>query len=147
MGYVLNFKDPSKCSNCCRLNFQKRSPLIRYMSFKNLTILFKSEFKTPLLISCYYLIWQCKITRKKGLYICSWVWYRRESLCKYELCMLLNPKYILFKGQLNLEWIYEVIVSPKTQTKNYNYFCRTIQTRMVALFFVIFWECRQFFWL
>ena len=97
MGYVLNLMDPSKCSNCCRLNFQKRSPLIRYRSFKNLAILCKSESKSPLLISCYYLIWQSKITRKKGLYICSWVWYRRESLCKYELCMLLNPKYILFK--------------------------------------------------
>ena len=39
------------------------------------------------------------------------------------------------KGQLNLEWIYEVIVSPIMQTKNYKDFCPTKQTRIVALFF------------
>ena len=44
-----------------------------------------------------------------------------------------------FKGQLNSELIYEVIVSPKMQTKNYKDFCPTIQTRIVALFLVIFW--------
>ena len=38
------------------------------------------------------------------------------------------------KGQSNSERIYEVIVSPKIQTKNYKYFCPTIQTRIVALF-------------
>ena len=27
------------------------------------------------------------------------------------------------KGQLNLEWIYEVIISPKIPTKNYKDFC------------------------
>ena len=39
-------------------------------------------------------------------------------------------KYI--KGQLSSEWIYEVIVSLKMQTKNYKYFCPTKQTRIVA---------------
>ena len=39
------------------------------------------------------------------------------------------------KGQLNSEQIYEVIVSPKMQTKNYKDFCPTIQTRIVALCF------------
>ena len=34
------------------------------------------------------------------------------------------------KGQLNSEWIYEVIVSPKMQ--NYKDFCPTKQTRIVA---------------
>ena len=29
------------------------------------------------------------------------------------------------KGQLKSEWIYEVIVSPKMQTKNYKDFCPT----------------------
>ena len=29
----------------------------------------------------------------------------------------------LSKGQLNSEWIYEVIVSPKMPTKNYQNFC------------------------
>ena len=36
------------------------------------------------------------------------------------------------KGQLNSEWIYEVIVSPKMPTKNYKDFCPTKQTRIVA---------------
>ena len=36
------------------------------------------------------------------------------------------------KGQLNSEWIYEVIVSPKMQTKNYKDFCPTKQTSIVA---------------
>ena len=39
------------------------------------------------------------------------------------------------KGQLNSEWIYEVIVSPKMQTQNYKDFCPTIQTRIVVLYF------------
>ena len=36
------------------------------------------------------------------------------------------------KGQLNSELIYEVIVSPKMQTKNYKDICPTKQTRVVA---------------
>ena len=36
------------------------------------------------------------------------------------------------KGQLNSEWIYEVIVSPKMQAKKYKEFCPTKQTRIVA---------------
>ena len=32
----------------------------------------------------------------------------------------------LIKGQLNSEWIYEVIVSPKMPTKNYQDFCPTL---------------------
>ena len=43
------------------------------------------------------------------------------------------------KGQLNSEWIYEVASSNKMQTKNYKHFWPTIQTRIVALFLVIFW--------
>ena len=39
------------------------------------------------------------------------------------------------KGQLNSEWIYEVIVYPKMQTKNYKDFCPTKQTRIVAPIF------------
>ena len=36
------------------------------------------------------------------------------------------------KGQLNWEWIYEVIVSPKMQTKNYKDFVRisTLASKM-----------------
>ena len=36
------------------------------------------------------------------------------------------------KGQLNSEWIYEGIVSPKMQIKNYKDFCPTKQTRIIA---------------
>ena len=36
------------------------------------------------------------------------------------------------KGQLNSEWIYEVIISPKMLIKNYKDFCPTKQTRIVA---------------
>ena len=39
---------------------------------------------------------------------------------------------VLSKGQSNSEWIYEVIVSPKMQTKNEKDFCPTKQTRIVA---------------
>ena len=46
--------------------------------------------------------------------------------------------YKVIKGQLNSEWIYEVIVSPKKPTKNYKDFCPTKQTRIVALFFGYF---------
>ena len=39
------------------------------------------------------------------------------------------------KGQLNSEWIYEVNISPKMQTKFFKDFCPTKQTKIVALFF------------
>ena len=39
---------------------------------------------------------------------------------------------IFLKGQLNSEWIYEVIVSPQMPTVNYPDFCPTKQTRVVA---------------
>ena len=42
------------------------------------------------------------------------------------------------KGQLNSEWIYEVIVSHQKPTKNYKDFGPTKQTRIVALFFGLF---------
>ena len=38
----------------------------------------------------------------------------------------------LCKGQLNSEWIDEVIVSPQKPTKNYKDFCPTKQTRIAA---------------
>ena len=61
-----------------------------------------------------------------------WIWIM--ILIKY-----LSTSSEVVKGQLNPEWIYEVIVSPKMQTKNYKDFCHTKQTRIVALFLVIFW--------
>ena len=36
------------------------------------------------------------------------------------------------KGQLDSEWIYEIIVCPKMQTKNYKDFCPTKQIRFEA---------------
>ena len=52
----------------------------------------------------------------------------------YKLCLKLLKVYFLAqdKGQLNSEWIYEVIVSPKMQTENYKDFCPTKQTRIIA---------------
>ena len=47
----------------------------------------------------------------------------------------------LFKGQLNSEWIYEVIVSPKISTKNYRDFCPGSLLEGRAEIFVIFgWD-------
>ena len=56
---------------------------------------------------------------------------------------LAMPSYS--KGQLNSEWIYEVIISPKMPTKKFPDFCPIKQTRIVALFWWSFGECRQFF--
>jgi hypothetical protein len=39
------------------------------------------------------------------------------------------------KGQLNSECIYEVIVSLKMPTKNYEHFCHTKQTRIVKFIY------------
>ena len=47
--------------------------------------------------------------------------------------------YHVPKGQLNSEWIYEVAFSPKMPTKIFPDFCPTKETRIVALFLVIFW--------
>ena len=50
------------------------------------------------------------------------------------------------KGQLNSEWIYEVNISPKIQTKNYRYFCPNpiinFQGRNLCNFWLGFWEKR-----
>ena len=45
------------------------------------------------------------------------------------------------KGQLNSEWIYEVIISPKIPTKNYRDFCPGILLEGRAEISVIFgWD-------
>ena len=47
----------------------------------------------------------------------------------------------LFKGQLNSEWIYEVIVSSKIPTKNYRDFCLGSLLEGRAKIFVVFgWD-------
>ena len=49
------------------------------------------------------------------------------SATKYKVNLILfiqhNPSDIATKGQLNTEWIYEVIVSPKMSTENSENFC------------------------
>ena len=40
------------------------------------------------------------------------------------------------KGQLNLEWIYEVIVSPKMPTKNFPDFCPTLSGQKSGIILV-----------
>ena len=70
----------------------------------------------------------------------SWPWnilsifdiFRRT--CQNLLVCLL-PAWHFPKGQLNSEWIFEVIVSPEMQTENYMDFCPTIHTRIIAHFF------------
>ena len=68
-------------------------------------------------------------------------WFLNKVLRSMGVC------YAIAKGQLNSEWIYEVIVSPKMPTKIFPDFCPTKQTRIVAIFLWFFGECRQFFWL
>ena len=60
------------------------------------------------------------------------------NLCNYwrlfclVLFFCLSSSSTPFKGQLNSEWIYEVIVSLKMQTKNSKDFFTTKQTRIIA---------------
>ena len=58
-----------------------------------------------------------------------------------------RPKFrvIQAKGQLNSEWINEVITSPEMQTQNYNDFCPTKQTKDRSTFFVEFLVSVQVF--
>jgi hypothetical protein len=53
-----------------------------------------------------------------------------ETQPQYLLCssisLVVNNHFKLGKGQLNSEWIYVVIVSPKIPTKNYRDFCPTL---------------------
>ena len=56
-----------------------------------------------------------------------------------------NEKKTLPKGQLNSEWIYEVIVSPKIPTKNYRslpYLLINFLGRNLCNFWLGFWEKR-----
>ena len=49
-----------------------------------------------------------------------------------SIAKFLIQKIMFIKGHLNLEWIYQVIVSHKMPIKNYKDFCPTKQTRIVA---------------
>ena len=63
----------------------------------------------------------------------------------HPICSAFGSGIVGAKGQLNSELIYEVIKSPKMQTKNYKNFCPTIQTRIVALFFGFLMSVGSFF--
>ena len=55
-------------------------------------------------------------------------------LCSTLLTCMVHAKNRFLKGQLISEWIFEVIVSPKIQTKNYQDFCphyRSVNFEMV----------------
>jgi hypothetical protein len=71
---------------------------------------------------------ESKFIREMHMALCTNSW-QRVHWNLFELTPLLQ-------GQLNSEWIYEVIISPKMQNKNYKDFCPTIQTRIIALFLV-----------
>ena len=74
--------------------------------------------------------------------------YITHRLTRYSRVRDISIKSFSIKVQLNSEWIYEVIVSPKMQTKNYKNFCPTKQTRIMALFSVdILVSVGSFFWL
>ena len=80
-----------------------------------------------------------------------WIFCHDNQLNQTKVCNTCSSFCRSF-GQVvecgHSEWIYEVIVSPKTQTKNYKDFCPTIQTRIVALFFGDFLvSVGRFFWL
>ena len=63
------------------------------------------------------------------------IWILFMDLLAYVIQLLIDQA----KGQLISEWIYEVIISPKMPTKNFKDFFPTKQTKIVALFLVIFW--------
>ena len=55
--------------------------------------------------------------------------YSEQRDCNDDPCPIgkFNPvKWVTVKGQLNSEWIYEIIVSPKIPTKIYRDFCPTL---------------------
>ena len=77
----------------------------------NLWLTFKIELHTMgpdyFWSSIWIILWFCNFLRHMGC-------------CGMSVKLLL---YRLHKCQLNSEWIYEVIVSPKMPTKNYQDFC------------------------
>ena len=83
---------------------------------------------------------RCKLWRvgvKGLLYVSSCLSTIWVHVMKYSKALLkIQHQLWTAKGQLNSKWIYEVIVCPKVQTKNYKDFWLTIQTRIVALFLV-----------
>ena len=72
---------------------------------------------------------------------------RAENKLNYSILVLFQCSLIIFwlmfdyvKVQLNSEWIHEVIVFPKIQTKNYKDFCPRSLSEGRAKIPVIFWQ-------
>ena len=84
-----------------------------------------SQIKLPLSLARKFII--------KHFFSSFWVKIFKPPVLRVTITVSYN--IVACKGQLNSEWIYEVIVSPKMPTKNYKDFCPTKQTRIVALFF------------
>ena len=88
-----------------------------------------------------------KLVKKRKIFVCFCNQVDKQNKTTFKKCNFekeisvwsdkkrnKNSKEVLdiCKGQLNSEWIYEVIVSHKMPTKNYKNFCPTKQTRIVA---------------
>ena len=58
-----------------------------------------------------------------------------QKIDLWGCCFFVCCNWVVHKGQLCSEWIFDVIVSPKMQTKNCKDFCPTKQTRILALIF------------
>ena len=69
------------------------------------------------------------------------IWFQSDFAI-YSTSKLLSPNFnYWFEGQLNSEWIYEDIVSPKIPTKNYRDFCPGSLLEGRAEIFIIFdWD-------
>ena len=77
--------------------------------------------KNVLPIFSAYLIESVKSLVYILYFLAFFAWYETE---RYSLKVLMPIKFGRHgKGQLNSEWIYEVIVSPKMPTKNLKDFC------------------------
>ena len=64
--------------------------------------------------------------KKKNLFLffqTSWIITTRVLQTETQFPFHSKQSADFFKGQLNSEWIYEVIISPKMPTKNYQDFC------------------------
>ena len=55
-------------------------------------------------------------------FVTKWV-IKYLAICVQDWLIDWHLDYTVSKGQLNSEWIYDVIVSPKMPTKNFKDFC------------------------
>ena len=70
-------------------------------------------------------------------YICLQKNYTYRTITTHfdeRCCFFTPPPFELPKGQLNSEWIYEVIVSPKKPTKNFQISVQPSQDKNLEIF-------------